>query len=111
MNRFNDAGEGRAGRTDPAVLWATYEADGFVHAVADVPNDIPKATLGVAATDTEATVFVGTPAGPHWTVALPAAVNPTPVAVSYNNGVVEVVFSEAVTDPLDAVDDAGIETM
>lgn len=110
MNRFNEVRDDRVGAAAPAVLWTTYETDGFVHAVADVPADIPKANLGFAATDTEATVFVGSPLGPRWTVSLPALVNPTPTTVSYNNGIVEVVFTEASTDPLDAIDDSGIET-
>lgn len=110
MNRFNEVGDDRAGTASQAVLWTTYETDGLVHAVADVPTNISKANLGVAANDTEATVFVGSPLGPRWTVTLPAVVNPTPVTVSYNNGIVEVVFTEAAADPLDAIDDASIET-
>ncbi|WP_227131061.1 hypothetical protein [Halorubellus salinus] len=110
MNRFNEVGDDRAGTASRAVLWTTYETDGLVHAVADVPTDIPKTNLGVAANDTEATVFVGSPRGPRWTVTLPSLVNPTPVTVSYNNGIIEVVFTEAATDPLDAIDESSIET-
>ena len=110
MNRFNEVGDDHLGAATSAVLWTTYETDGLVHAVADVPTDIPKTNLGVAANDTEATIFVGSPLGPRWTVTLPALVNPTPVTVSYNNGIIEVVFTEAAADPLDAIDDAGIET-
>jgi hypothetical protein len=110
VNRFNEVGDDHAGAATAAVLWTTYQTDGLVHAVADVPTGIPKANLGVAANDTEATVYVGTPVGPRWTVTLPVPVNPTPVTVSYNNRIIEVVFTEAATDPLDAIDESSIET-
>lgn len=110
MNGFNELGNERRDGTNPAVIWTTYELDGYVHAVADVPRAFPKSKLGFTATDAAATVFLGDPAGPHWTVPLPVSVNPTPVAVSYNNGVFEVVFSEATADPLDAIGDFSPET-
>lgn len=77
------------------VLWSVYEDGDYVHAVADVPQSIPKQKLGFGASTTEATVFVGTPARTQWSVSFPTRVNPTPVRTSYNNGVVEVVFRAA----------------
>lgn len=89
---------GADGSPTPVVRWTVYEADGYVHAVADVPRRIPKGTIGFGATDTTATVFLGPAGGRGWKVTLPVPVNPLPESISYNNGVVEVVFGRADPD-------------
>lgn len=108
MNAFNPPGTGRS-RT-PAVHWTVYETDGYVHAVADVPQDIPKATIGFGATDTTAAVFLDSPSTPGWRVRLPEPVNPLPESISYNNGVVEAVFSRADHDQVATSTDSTCRT-
>jgi hypothetical protein len=98
------ANTGPAG-TEPVVLWSVYEADGRVHAVADVPQCIPKGQLGYGVNSTEASVFFGTPAARQWAVTLPVTVNPTPVSISYNNGIFEAVFTVATDAPLTETSD------
>lgn len=96
MNAFSPWGTGRSGT--PAVYWTVYETDGYVHAVADVSQDVPKATIGFGATDTTVTVFLGPPSTSGWRVRLPEPVNPLPESISYNNGVVEAILSRAEHD-------------
>jgi hypothetical protein len=78
--------------TPAAVQWTVYEKHDRVHAVADVPASVPREEVGYGAVPTAASVFLGTPAAGEWPVALPTTVEPVPVSVSYNNGVVELVF-------------------
>lgn len=91
-------GRGTDGSGTPVVHWTVYEVDGYVHAVADVPQRIPKGTIGFGATDTTAAVFLGPAGGRGWKVTLPVPVNPLPESISYNNGVVEAVFRRADPD-------------
>lgn len=93
MNGHDEERDARAERTPPPVHWTTYEASGYVHAVAAVPRHVPKSTLGFGATDTTATLFLDGYGGPRWAVSLPVPVDPLPVSISYNNGVVEAVFA------------------
>ena len=93
MKRFDAPGTDRS--RPPAVHWTVYDADGRVHAVADVPRGIPEAAIRFAATDTTAALYLGPPGSPGRVVRLPVPVNPLPESISYNNGVVEVVFSIA----------------
>lgn len=94
----------------PVVNWAVFETDGRVHAVADVPLDVPKAAIGFGATDTTAAVFLGPPSSPGWKVTLPVPVNPLPETISDNNGVVEAVFSSADHDQVATSTDSSCGT-
>jgi|GEM_PF-1102965 HSP20 family molecular chaperone IbpA len=77
------------------VRWTVRENDEHVRAVADVPAVVPREELGYVATDSGVGLFIETPDHLQATVCFPATVEPTPVSVSYNNAIVEIVFARA----------------
>jgi hypothetical protein len=82
------------------VRWTVRRVRGRLQAVADVPRDIPPATLALSARPT-AVSLVREGAHPAvWATSLPGPVEPLPRSVTYNNGVVEVVFELEDADPV-----------
>lgn len=94
MNRRSDVFGQRRSSSSGAVHWTVYEVEDRVHAVVDVPGFVPREELGFGASHREAAVFVGTPDALKWTISLPTPVEPMPVSVTYNNGVMELVFDQ-----------------
>lgn len=95
MNTGRD-GRDREPTVEPSsIRWAVRESGDRVRAIADVPESIPQEELGYVANDSEAALFIGTPRHFQRTVTLPSTVEPTPISVSYNNGVFELVFARA----------------
>jgi HSP20 family molecular chaperone IbpA len=79
--------------TTRTVPWSVYETDGRIHAVAAVPVGIPREAIGVAITRTSIGLDVDTQLVDRSHTSLPAPVQPVPLSMSYNNGIVEFVFA------------------
>lgn len=75
------------------VRWTVRRVRDRLHAVADVPLDVPPAALALSTRANAVSLVHEDRQGTAWTASLPRRVEPTPLSVSYNNGIVEVVFA------------------